>query len=260
VKRAILLMTLALAALAPLLARGQSANSPAAGVGGNGVLAQELAGQAYYLSLLELYGLESASSATPATRAQLSQAMSEYFSNGAGATGVPTAGPVASYFTSGADVSTIPTSVMPNYSFSPAFPAATASPTVATTATAPPDAGDAAVPFDASGTAVPRRPAPPAPPSDYDAAAAAIIAPPSPADTLEPPWQPAPPRAPAAALTPASAPEPASAPTPASQSAPAPAPEEMTRSSAIIIPMAAGVGFAGLLIALGLRIHPRFRR
>jgi hypothetical protein len=262
VKRAVLFLALALAVLPPVLApvaRAQPAGAPPAAAGAGNVVAQELAGRAYYTSLLALYGLQNASSAPPATRAELAQAMSEYYSNGAKATGVPTTGPAASYFTHGAEVSTIATSVMPDYSFAPAF-----APTATATA-APTDAGPGPTRAEAGPTArttgddgsseavspAVERPAPPLPPAPESESAS----------------EPEPEPAPESALAPAPAPAPESAPAPersfapapalALASSPAPAPEEMTRATTILVPMAVCVGIAAMLVFIGLRMRPR---
>jgi hypothetical protein len=272
VKRAILRMTLALAIVAPVMAPVGALGQPALAArgqqiaaqiaAGQAVAGQEVAGAAYYASLLQLYGVQSAAAAAPSARTAMAQAMSDYYTNGARATGVPTSGPAASYFTNGAEMSTIPTSMSPDYSFSPAFPE------TASTTTPVPEAGAPIAPFDAS----PPTPLPPAPPAPADGGALALVTPvtpaPPPTDTIE---RPAPPlgRAPLTSQAPVSSPASETAPATTADSTPAPeaapvtesAPEpEMTRASTILLPMAAGVGFAGLLIAIGLSIHPHVRR
>jgi hypothetical protein len=240
--------------------RGAAVPSPAAA----GVAAQEIAGQAYYLSLLELYGVQSSAAAPPATRTQIAQAMNEYFTNGAKATGVPTSGPAAAYFTRGAEVSTIATSTIPAYSFAPAFP--TAEPTSTDAGPQPPrvEAGAAATPpegSDAQPPAVPEAPRPaiaPPPPPEAPSAPAEV-----PTDyEVTAPQPPPPPPESAAAPEPA----PAAAPEASFSAAPSlalaapveePPPEPMTRATTILVPMAAGVGIAAFLVAMGLRVRPR---
>lgn len=257
-RRFILSLTLLLALVPPVLARGQSGVVPTR-PGAAGVVAQGAPGEAYYLSVLELYGLQSAASASPATKTQIAQAMSEYFSNGARVTGVPSAGPAAAYYTRGAEVSTIPTSVMPDYEFSPPFAPPVPSPVPAPAdASAPPSPTDAgAPPLDAN-----------QPLAGNDAAARGLLlgSPPNevvdtsnaaPESASEPASDTAPARALASTSTAAA--ETASPPetAPALASTFVPETETTTSFTTILVLMAGGMAAAGGLVFLGLRIRPR---
>jgi hypothetical protein len=95
-------------------------NAPAAGAYPTG--ADQQAQQYYYLYQSLLYGFQGTGAVgyvTPEAQAQTARALSEYFTNGAAMTAVPTSGPGAAYFTNGAQATTLPTSSMPDYAFSP---------------------------------------------------------------------------------------------------------------------------------------------
>ena len=91
----------------------QSSVSPSGDVD---VSQQEL----YYLYLSQLYGAQAPPS--PAAEAAAAKNATDYFTNGAALTSVPTSGPTARYFTDGSQVATIPTTVIPSYSFAPIYP------------------------------------------------------------------------------------------------------------------------------------------
>jgi hypothetical protein len=74
----------------------------------------------YYLYLSQLYGAQAPSS--PGAQTEAAKNATDYFTNGAALTSVPTSGPTARYFTDGSQVATIPTSVIPSYSFAPIYP------------------------------------------------------------------------------------------------------------------------------------------
>ena len=203
----------------------------------------------YYLYLSVLYGLQGPY-ASPEQRAQLARGISDYFSNGAAATAVPTTGPMAQYFTNGAQATTEPTSSMPNYTFSP--PLATAAPL--TVEAGPPPPPPAPVPVEAGA------PAAEAPVVEAPAAEAGELA-------AEPEYAPTAPYPPAATVVPgAPPPPPAYTPTPVptvtpvTPPAPAPAAQPALHrvpATTIIWPMIGGIAIGALLVLLGMRIHPR---
>jgi hypothetical protein len=283
VKRTVLLM-LFLAMAPVIVAHAQTRPPPAAAqVAATQVVAgQELVGAAAYASVIQAYGLQNAATSTPAQRAQMAQAMADYFTNGAKATAVPTSGPAAQYFTNGAAAVGAPTSALPSYTMSQGTVVPYATPTATETATSaaiPAEAGTLPAPtvLDASPAAAAAPPSPPATTSAGDGGEPALVNP-APTTTVEPPQPPSPPTGQLAA----SMPEPPLTPvttaanetTPAAQPANEAPQEEhpggvmnampsepvTTRVTTILVPMAAGIGFAGLLIALGLSIHPHVRR
>jgi hypothetical protein len=275
---------------APAVAHAQArAPGPAAQIAAGEVVAGQEVGAAYYAGLLQLYG-GNATSSTPAQRAQMAQQMSEYFTNGAKATGVPTSGPAAAYFTNGAAAVAAPTSAMPSYTMTSSFPAEVSTASTAEVAPAiPPEAGPA--PTSAADatppTAQPAVTPPPAPatPADDGGATMAVVG--AGTSMNEPPPPPAPPSPPTGRLGfagPEAPAPPIAQATPVSETTPVtPAGNEntvvtqesnaapggvtnampaapVTRVSTILVPMAAGIGFAALLIAIGLSIHPHVRR
>ncbi|HEX3771060.1 MAG TPA: hypothetical protein VHV30_09360 [Polyangiaceae bacterium] len=284
-KRAILIVIGALGATLAApggVARAQSrAPGPAAQIAAGEIVAGQELGAAYYASMLQLYGGNAASS-TPAQRAQMAQAMSEYFTNGAKATALPTSGPAAAYFTNGAAAVGAPASAMPSYSMTSSFPTEVSTAVTAeATAAAAPEAGPPAATADASPVTPPAMAPPSAPVAPVDDGGATMSIVGGGASLSEPPAPPAPPTG--RLVTPPEAPPVAQA-TPVSETTPlTPAGNEsnalprepgesppgvtnvmpaepVTHASTILVPMAAGVGFAALLIAIGLSIQPHVRR
>jgi hypothetical protein len=236
------------AVFVPPSANVSAASTLPPGAGGYGV---DQSQAYYYLYLSVLYGMQSGYT-TPEGQAQLARAVSEYFTNGAAATAVPTSGPAANYFTNGAQATTAPTSVIPDYTFSP--PLATASPL--TIDAGPPPPPPAPVPLEAGAPA--EAPASATAPAVETAVVAAEPAyAPAPAYAPEATAIPAPAPPPPATVAPTATPPPAPAPT--VQPAPTPAPARVARISpaTIIWPMVGGIAIGALLVLLGTRIRPR---
>ena len=200
----------------------------------------------YYLYLSVLYGMQG-TYATPEGQAQLARGVTDYFTNGAAATAVPTTGPMANYFTNGAQATTAPTSAIPDYTFSP--PLATASPLTVDAGPPPPPPAPVAVQAGA--------------PAEVPAAAPAVE---TEAVAAEPAYAPAPAYAPEATAIPAPAPPPPTAtavpttppaPAPVPTVAPAPAPSPVARISpaTIVWPMVGGIAI-GASPRLAGHTHP----
>jgi hypothetical protein len=243
-----------LMALLPLAASGQPASSRAAA---DLALQQQdrVAAQTAYL--LELSALQRGGSLPPQEQAELTRRANEYFTNGAQATAVPTAGPAASYFSNGAAMSTVPTSVIPDFAFgtealSP--PTATAPEAAAAPGT---DAGPPAAPAPEAGvaaaaTSVASGPGTVQPLADVTPPATAE----APAITEPAPVEPA---AGSAAAPGASAVPSATAAAMVEPLAASPPHAATTSTRSIIGVMLAGVAIAALLVLLGVSVHPRPR-
>jgi hypothetical protein len=248
--------SLLLMALLPLAASGQPASSR---IATDLALQQQdrVAAQTAYL--LELSAQQRGGSLPPQEQAELTRRANEYFSNGAQATAVPTAGPAASYFSNGAAVSTVPTSVIPDFAFgtealSPPTATVTAPEASApqgadagVSATPAPEAGEAAAATSvASGPATVEPPAGSTPPGPSEA----------PAATEPPPVEPA---AGSAAAPGASAVPSATAAAMVGPLAASPPHAATTSTRSILSVMLAGVAIAALLVLLGVSVHPRPR-
>jgi hypothetical protein len=227
---------------------GAGGSAGAGAVGGYGSAEQQ--SQAYYyLYQYLLYGSQPAGYATPNAQAQVARGVSDYFSNGAAATAVPTTGPAAAYFTNGGEATIAPTSVMPDYSFSPPLaPAASFTIDAGAPVRAEAPAEISVAPAASASAAGPSEGIPAEPAPTESPATAAVTGTPSPA-----------PPAPA----PAYAPPPAYAPAPAATSAPAPAPAYASAArvspGVVVWPMVGGIAIGALLVLLGTRIRPHSR-
>jgi hypothetical protein len=201
---------------------------------------------AYYLYLQQLYGYGGGGPPSPEAQAEVQNALTQYFSNGAAATSVPTSGPAAEYFTNGAAAVTEPTSVIPDYTFSPPPPAAPEQTAAPPEASPPPpveeDAGVApepdagAVPLETNGTEGTGGGPPQREPGN---------------PTIGPTAAPVPVPAPPATIflqAPAAEPQP-----------PAPAPVAKATTGATIGYMLGGVGVGAFLVSLGVFLGPRVR-
>jgi hypothetical protein len=213
---------------------------------------QVVAAQTAYL--LELYALQSGAPATPEVQSAIARRATEYFTNGAQATAVPTAGPAAAYFSNGAAVTTIPTSVIPDFTFAP--------PSISS----PAISGWLADAGLASGQTT--SPPPPGPPAS-DAGAAPVAEEAGPASAVAPPPPPAQQEEDASA-TPATpggdnapAPQAPSPPAPSTHEASPPppsprihlaAPPPTTRTGSVLWAMVGGLGVGAMLVLLGARI------
>jgi hypothetical protein len=252
-------------ALLPAVAHGQGRGAQAVGAAAAVQQQQSIAAQTAYW--LELYALQNGGPATPEMQAELSRRASEYFTNGAQATGVPVAGPAASYFSNGAAMTTAPTSVIPDYTFAPpaiAYPvipagladAGAMSPAESgAPSSLPVTAPEAGLVAPDTSSATP----PTAGPRPSNEPPESAPASPTPTELDIASSQPSAP----ATLPPAGAPPASTAfvpPAAAMVTVQAPAPQRATRTSSVLWAMFGGLGVGTVLVLVGVGVGLRPKR
>jgi hypothetical protein len=239
------------------------------------VAQQQLAVQTYYL--MTLYALQLSGTAPQASQEEAARRAAEYFTNGAEATAVPTAGPGADYFENGAQALTVPTTSWPAVdpqegagAFGDMEGGAQSSPLASQ-----PQA-EGGIPRTAPTQSAQEEEGAVAAAGGSSPAASAAASATAPAAATEPASAPAPTPtltltpAPSTALAPSPSPASTPTPTPAPASAPAPAPAPSTGAptstssrpprghagtSSWLAPALGGTALGALLVFLGTRMR-----